>query len=813
MASWISSVSQTLNIVPGFYLIQRLSLNKKITVIEIESRYRNGRMKNYLPKSSRKPHSLNVVIAGLVGASAITLSGQEIETDTASSASEPMLLPEVSLIGSEEAVRTLPASGAYIGEEQLRKYLSADVNRVLRQVPGVYLREEDGMGLFPNVSIRGVTTERSKAVTVMEDGILSAPAPYSAPSAYYSPNVARMNGLEILKGSSQIKYGPHITGGAINYLSTPIPADDLSYLKLSYGSYNELIGHFWHGNVKELENGGRVGYLVEGFYHTTDGFKDIDTTPDFSDGEDTGFTRVEPMVKVFWELPTETYHRIEAKYGYSDLDADETYLGLSETDFDADPFRRYSASRFDNIQTENHRASLRHIMEPRANLRIATTGYMQHFERNWAKLHQLRGPNVGLSSALLDASPGGGLAILNGTAAGTLRVRNNAREYKIYGIQTSATATFDVGDTAHKWETGIRYHFDEVDRFQWDVDYVQAANGTISGSTVGAMGAAGDRIQQSHALALFTQDEIKFKRWTLTPGIRFETIDQEYEQDQRRADGGGNPASGDGRTDAYAGGLSIAYELNSNWNAFFGVHRGFSVPGPRAAIRSSLDEETSLSFELGSRYTNPEKGLMAEAVLFRTDFNDLIVGGNLGGGGAAVTENVGDIDSMGLELALAYDHGQAAGWAVRTPARFALTLTDAELDGAATNTDPESLFEGGTDGADVPYIPDYQLNAEFGLEYGKLGAYVSMTYVPATYTSASNTSANVRADGTPDARVGETDSYFLTDLSVRYQLKERTTIFGGIRNLFDREYVASRHPHGPRPGLPRFFNAGVEIFF
>ena len=764
------------------------------------------------PTSSRLTRSLVLGLLGGLSITSLSTYGQETSAGGDGS-TDPVLLPEVALIGSDEAEQTLPASGAYISQEDLRKYISVDVNRVLRQVPGVYVREEDGMGLFPNISVRGVTTERSKSVTVMEDGILSAPAPYSAPSAYYSPNIARMSGLEILKGSSQIKYGPHITGGAVNYLSTPIPVDDLSYLKLSYGSYNELVGQFWHGDVHEFENGSRVGYLVEGFYHRTDGFKDIDTTPDFSDGDDTGFTRIEPMVKVYWEPATETYHRVEVKYGYSDLDADETYLGLNEADFRADPYRRYSASRFDNIQTENHRASIRHIMEPRENLRIATTGYLQQFERNWAKLHQLRGPNVGISNALLDTAPGGGLAILRGEAAGTLRLRNNARDYSIYGIQSAATVTFDLGDTDHAWETGVRYHFDDVDRFQWDVDYDQAANGTITGATVGAMGAAGDRVQESRALAIYTQDEIKWRRLTVTPGVRFETIDQEYAQDLRRADGGGSPATGDGSLNAFAGGVSVGYEINPNWNAFFGAHRGFSVPGPRASIRNDLDEETSLSFELGTRYTNPDRGLLAEAILYRTDFDDLIVGGNLGGGGAAVTENVGDINSMGLELVVGYDHGQAQDWSIRTPMRLALTVTDAELDGNAANTDPESLFEGGVDGADVPYIPSYQINGEVGIEFGKIGAYASMTYVPATFTSASNTKANVRADGTPDARVGETSSYFITDLSLRYQLKEQTTIFGGIRNLFDREYIASRHPHGPRPGLPRFFNAGVEIYF
>lgn len=768
--------------------------------------------KNNLMRAGRNITGLKFICMGFLGIT--SLVAQDSSENGQTSTDQQVLLPEISLIGSDASEQALPASGVFLGKEELEKHINVDVNRVLRQVPGVYVREEDGMGLFPNISVRGVTTERSKAVTVMEDGILSAPAPYSAPSAYYIPNVGRMSGLEILKGSSQIKYGPHITGGVINYLSTPIPVDQETYLKLSYGSYNEIIGHFWHGDVQELNRGGRLGYLVEGFYQGTDGFKTIDATPDYTDRDDTGFTRVEPMVKLFWEPDTANYNRIEFKYGHSSLDANETYLGLSQVDFNANPFRRYSASRFDNIETEQQQFSLRHIVEPDPSLRIATTAYLQNFNRNWAKLHNLRAPvSMELSQALLDTVPGGGLAILRGQAAGTFRVRNNSRDYQLYGIQTSATKQFVTGEADHEWETGIRLHFDEIDRFQWDVDYDQAANGTIAASRQGVMGAAGDRIQQSRALAIYTQDQIKWNRWSVTPGLRFETVDQEYEQDRRRADGGGSPATGDGSVDAFAGGVSFGYAMTQDWNAFFGVHRGFSMPGPRSSIRNNLDEETSWSYEVGTRYDNPERGLSAEAIAFRSDFNDLIVGGNIGGGGAANTENVGNIDSMGLELAVGYDHGKASDWAVHTPVRLSVTLTDATLDGDARNTDAESVFEGGRDGAEVPYIPDYQLNLLAGLEFGKIGAYASLTYVPETYTSASNTKANVRADGTPDARVGTTDSYFLTDLSIRYQVRENTTIFGGIRNLFDREYVASRHPHGPRPGLPRFFNGGVELTF
>jgi Fe(3+) dicitrate transport protein len=789
---------------------QRVSVNKKMKHISTSQK---GVLTNENPSRANK-HStfLPAVCMGLLFST--FLHAQESTISGQSKEEKPVLLPGVSLIGSDAAEQTLPASGVFIGKEDLKKQINVDVNRVLRQVPGVYVREEDGMGLFPNISVRGVTTERSKAVTVMEDGILTAPAPYSAPSAYYIPNVGRMSGLEILKGSSQIKYGPHITGGVVNYLSTPIPANQETFLKLSYGSYNEMIGHFWHGDNQELSRGGRVGYLVEGFYHGFDGFKTIDATPDFSDTDDTGFTRVEPMVKLFWEPDTANYNRLELKYGYSSLDANETYLGLSQADFKSNPFRRYAASRFDNIQTDQEQLSLRHIVEPSPTLRIATTAYLQNFSRNWAKLKDLRSPaKMGLSQALLDTSPGGGLAILKGEAAGSFRLRNNSRDYQLYGIQTAVTKSFESGNAEHEWETGARLHFDEIDRFQWDVQYDQAENGTITDSQEGVKGAAGDRVQQSTALAVYTQDQIKWDRWSITPGLRFETVDQDYNQDQRRRDGGGSPNSGNGSVDAVAGGVSFGYELSQDWNTFFGVHRGFSMPGPRSSIRSKLEEETSWSYELGTRYYNPERGLSVEATAFRTDFNDLIVGGNIGGGGSATTENVGDIDSMGLELALGYDHGKASGWSVRTPVRLGLTITDATLDGNSRNTDAESLFEGGRDGAEVPYIPNYQVNLQAGLEFGKVGAYAGLTYIPETFTSASNNRSGVRADGTPDARVGTTDSYLVADLSIRYQLNENATIFGGIRNLFDKEYVASRHPHGPRPGLPRFFNGGVEFNF
>ncbi len=722
------------------------------------------------------------------------------------------ILDKIMVIGNPANIEKIPGSAQVVTKEDIRQQNYDDINRVLRKVPGVYVREEDGFGLFPSISLRGVDTTRSSKITVMEDGVMMSPAPYTAPAAYYSPTAGRMSGVEVLKGSSQIKYGPHTTGGVINYLSTPIPTKEKAYLKSTFGSFNEQRTHAYFGNTFDAGAAGQFGLLVEGYRRQSDGFKKIDETPDFRNGDDTGFDKTDAMLKLSWEPNSAMYQRFELKHGTSELDANETYLGSSQADFNANPTRRYAASRFDNIKSEQEQTSLRWSISPTDDIDIITTLYQTDFKRNWYKLSKIDGDKP----SIVIETPGLAQNCMKGMAACDLKVKANNRKYSTQGIESVSYFRFGSKNVQHEIMAGLRLHQDEITRFQWEDTYAQAANGSITGMTPGTPGEAGNRFQKTEALALFVQDTIEISALTITPGVRYEQLDQVSKDSEDASpvtlQGAGGTKNRDGKNsfNVSAYGVGAAYQFNDQWTGFGGLHTGYSTPSPRGT-RGGLDPESSTAFEVGTRYTNAKQAFAAETTLFYTAFKDLIVTDNVGGTGTGSDENFGEVDTFGLEFALQYDAGLANSWGINNPSYLSATYTNAEQKSDSTSTDAESIFSYGRAGNAVPYIPELTLSLGTGIETQRWGAFISGSYVSETYTSANNVDEQINGAGDLDARYGKTDSYFTADVSAFYRINETVKLFGGVQNLFDEAYVVSRQPDGARGGLPQFVYGGIEM--
>ena len=741
---------------------------------------------------------------GVVSAVAQDASGAADELD-------PVLVSGA-IVGSKEGVNLITGSATYLDIDDLRVHSISDINSALRRVPGVYVRPEDGYGNFPNISLRGIDMGRSSKVTIMEDGILAAPAPYSAPSAYYSPTLERMSGLEVIKGSSQVKYGPHTTGGAINYLSTAIPEELTTYSKVYYGSFDEMVAHIYHGGKQDTDIG-RIGYLVEGYYRTTDGFKELQGAA----GE-TGFTRSEPMLKLSWEPNTANYQSIELKLSSTDFDANETYLGITDEDFGANPYTRYAATRNDRINTYASRGYLRHFAELSGNASLKTTAYFNNFHRNWFKLDKVNG-----KSAYKEWDDPSFLAVVKGQAAGELRNKANNRDYTSKGVESVLTYDLALGSLDNQIKFGVRYHEDEVNRLQWYQHYTQDSNGNLATTGPDApSGKAGDRRQNTEAWSVYLEDRIAIKdKLIVTPGIRYESLDYSYDQNTRTSDK--SPAAGTGDLDVVTGGLGLSYDLQDSLNLFAGVYRGASLPGPRYYIRSgeSLKEESSVSYELGARYQN--EAFSATGAIFYSSLSDFIVPKNLGtgfeefqGGERVVVDdgpNDGEIRSLGLELQIGYDFGAVNSADFSLPVTFGLTLTDAKFESGASSADGESIFSGAQSGNAVPYIPVVQFHAGIGLEVGKYRVALDGTCVGKSHASGANGVGTFDNAGNYDSRYGEVPSYFTADLTVQYQISDSTKVFATARNLFDAEYIVGRLPQGARPGMPQSFLVGIEAQF
>ena len=277
-------------------------------------------------------------------------------------------------------------SAHVVKDAQLRRFAYDDPHQVLLSVPGVYVRQEDGVGLRPNIGIRGANSDRSKKITLMEDGVLLGPAPYSAPAAYYFPLIDRMRTVRVMKGPASILFGPQTVGGAIDLITREIPDGRKGTYDFALGQYGFNKQHVTYGASDE-----NAGFFIEGMRLDSSGFKQLDG------GGPTGFTRNEWMAKAFYnpDPRAEVQNEFLLKLGYSDEGSDETYLGLTDADLRATPDRRSRASRQDRM--DNHRTAINvsHKLRFSPQIDVITTVYRHDFSRVWRKVNGFRGEDIG----------------------------------------------------------------------------------------------------------------------------------------------------------------------------------------------------------------------------------------------------------------------------------------------------------------------------------------------------------------------------------------------------------------------------------
>jgi Fe(3+) dicitrate transport protein len=704
--------------------------------------------------------------------------------------------------------RELGGSIQFLAIAKLEAFSYNDVNRLLRQVSGLYLQEEEGSGLRPNIGIRGSGNDRNSKISVMEDGVLIAPAAYSAPAAYYFPRVTRMSGVEVVKGPASTKYGPLTTGGAINMFSTPIPGGSGEgiggKLNLLGGEDGAMRTHGVVGGWIETDSAFDVGLMVEGVSEESDGFKHLDS------GGDTGYDINDYLAKIAIRSNANAAVRqsLEIKLHSYDETSDETYLGLTLEDFRADPFLRYRGSQQDQMNVEHQTFQATHRIELGPTVDLTTLAYHTTTQRAWYKLNDVidGGTLRGISAVLddPDAFPEAMAALVGApgyvSAANALRVRNNNREYYTTGVQMILGAQFEAAAARHDLEVSVRYHEDEEDRFQND-DRYQMSNGVMVLTAAGAPGSQVNRVVGAEALAFFARDTITRGSWTLVPGVRYETIDL-ARTDFALNDPGRNvpTVERNNEVDVWIPGFSATYRVTDTLRLFGGVHRGFSNPAPG----STADVETSWSYEAGVRVDRNAARL--EAIAFFNDYDNLVGTCTASTGGGC---NIGDqfdggqVEVKGLELSAGYDVGASSeDGSLGVPISLVYTYTDAQF--GSNFTSGYGPWGNVVSGDELPHMPEHQVTLNLGLDAAQWELNLGVNYV-----------SKARATAGQGAILENqlVNERWLLDLSAAWNLNANLSLFANVQNLTDEVYNVAFSPAGARPGAPRNFLGGVKLRF
>ncbi len=703
-------------------------------------------------------------------------------------------------------IADIPGSVSYITKQDLAVQNYTDINRVLRTVPGINLQEEDGYGLFPNIGIRGSGTDKSSKVLLLEDGVPIAPAPFSAPSAYYFPNLSRMSAVEVSKSVGAVKYGPITTAGSIQFFSTPVPDSPAAHATLLTSSLGRTNLHAFAGKtVKTQTLPFDVGLLLETYQDKADGFKQIDIG-------NTGFSLSDYVGKIgfYSKADAELEQSLLLKFQYSTGNADETYLGLTREDFDQTPLMRYRASQLDNIVTAHKTYQATHNIQIAQNLKLTTLAYRTEFARNWEKLDRFDNAALSglatcnsLNEILLDPQTcAQEYQVLRGPDGYTspddvLGIRQNNRVYFAQGLQSALGFEFKTGGLSHELVTSARIHEDGVDRFQ-EQDQYRMDNGFLIKTTDNAPGTQANRLSGAKSIAVFVEDTVTGGPWAVTAGLRFENIttnqlrwatpDRNLPPDSIR----------DNTFNVWLPSLGVTYELNGDLSFLAGISRGFTPPGPSSRTAAP---ERSVSYEAGARYNGSL--FVLEAIGFFNDYSNLLAECTNSSGGSECdigdADNAGAADVYGLELTASADLGRNID-GLSIPVNLTYTYTGTKL----LNAVASDIYGNVSVGDEIPYVPKNQLTLGAGINGNAWGLNASLNYVSQT--------RDVPGQG-PIPANRQVEARTLVDVALYYDLKHGVRLHLKADNIFDNIYLAGRRPYGVRPGKPREIFAGISLDF
>lgn len=658
-----------------------------------------------------------------------------------------------------------PGARTIVTSEQVKERGAETVAEALRGIPGVQVQENNGTGgsdISLNVGVRGLTSRLSPRSTIMQDGVPLAVAPYGQPQLSMAPlSMGNIQSIDVVRGGAAVRYGPQNVGGVINFVTKDIPQD-------FGGAVSTQTEGAAHGGLKTLtsasvggtsDNGFGAELLYSGLHGQ--GYRENNDNTDIDDF----------MLKTKYDFTAKD--QLLANFHYYTAQAGMPG-GLTKAEYADNPFQ--SVRPWDQFEGRRQDMSFKYRHQEETSQFELLTYFTKSFRSS-------------------DIESDG-----EGANEGKRRFAAAPRHYTTYAIEPTYSQLFHLWDTAHEVTVGYRYLNETADEKGYRSGWYDPATQTSAPDSRANYYQHTSGGTEAHAA--YIDDAVNVGDWTITPGLRYESI-------RTHVDDAFADISREKQYSEPLPSLNVMYHLSSEWKLFanantsFGSLQYFQLTrgGNHGQPAPGLQPEKAHTYEVGTRYD--DTALKAELTAFYIDFDNQLqyINNTIGWTTLGATEH------KGIELALSYDLGEVAP----------------VLDGASVYTTytytKATSSSGAFSGKDLPFYSRQVFTV--GTRYAT-GSWVwnldSFAQSGQRSPGSADSGMGYITQESADGQYGDIAGYMVWNGRAEYDFGpswSNLKVGAGIKNLFDQRYYtrSTDNNSGKYVGEPRTWFVQASVAF
>ncbi|MCU0446728.1 MAG: TonB-dependent receptor [Microscillaceae bacterium] len=648
-------------------------------------------------------------------------------------------------------------------------FATNNTRQIFGKTPGISIWENDGSGLQVGVASRGLSPNRSWEFNVRQNGYDISSDPFGYPEAYYNPPMDAVERIQVVRGASSLQFGPQF-GGLLNYIvkrgsaNRPIVVES----QQTIGSFGLFSSYNSVGGTK-----GKFNYFAYYQHRNAEGWR-----------QNSRYTSDNLHFNLNYALTQNL--KIGIEYTYSDFQSQQAG-GLTDAQFAQDARQSFRARNWFGVPWHVLNLNVDYQVSEKTKLNLKVFGLLG--ERN----------SVGFVNAITVAD----------TINPNLKAYNPRQIdrdfYKNLGAELRLLSDYQLFGKNHTLASGLRFFRGNTQRQQLG----RGSTGSGFDLTLQDARFSRDLNFTSNNFSAFVENIFRVnKNWTITPGVRFEHL-QNDAQGRLRINSGvdENIQPQNQARNFVLLGIGSEYKIKPNISLYANYSQAyrpvlFSDLTPAAVtgfeIDPNLQDAQGFNADLGVR-GNWKEYLFFDVSGFYLNYQNRI--GQIATSPTTLLRtNLGTTHHRGLEAYLELNPmkfiAEKPRWG-NVNLFASLSFIEARYADFVRRTYVNNqLVESNLKDKKVENAPQHI--HRLGLNYTLKGFSLTwqMSIVGATYSDADNTET-----ASANGQNGKIPAYRVMDLSGSYRFLDNYNIRFGVNNLADARYFTRRAGGYPGPGL------------